>query len=491
MSDFKFPENCSYCTTSYKTEHCTLPYYLVKGFELPQDPTLRAIELTKLHCAYHPDTINQLVSTSNWHIQSATTSRASSSYNESQHSFVYNPDIMSAFAPPSTEGVRLSETTDSLSPPAEEPLPTLGSSQLNLKLTEPTLDLHGLDHQDTETASTPALETTQATPYDSRAIMHLIQDLSMAAITATNLRKIKRQNLTAQDFRECLEKELSLLFQMKEKYTPHHSTKLDHPIALAREIIATHSHDQITDWHGITHKNSITPHGCILNYLPLTRHDSASNKKRLDNCLLRFSKLSLSNPRIPKDRTRLAHLSAKEQISSRGYPTIFEWLKKTKEPVLYQNDPYFLTTIPESPKLSKDKITPPNKSKAQHFCPPTDTATTNVLSQHLDSTINAYLIEQDYVPFSNMTDDHITNLMKSMTEEIIRHNPHWTKPEFLITPTMLSQATQALDLTLSHEIENSLLWNINSIASNLKKLHPLSIAKAPFPHSSNKEELSN
>jgi hypothetical protein len=470
MSEFKFPENCSYCTQTYKTEHCTLPYYLVKSFVLPTEPTLKAIELTKLHCAYHFNTINELVSTANWHLQSQSNSRANSSTHESLHSFVYNPDISSVISTSSEAGVRLPETDLTAVPTAEELTSSLDTQQLDTKLTELNLATASSKAQEQEKHSVPTTEATQATSFNPSAIMHLTQDLSLAAITATNLRKIKRTSLTALEFRNTLSSEIETLLHLKDKYHHRSETKLDHPIALSREIVSSHSNDQLTDWLGTTKTGSIPHSGCILNYLPFTINDEPNSSKRLDNCLIRFSKLSLTNPSIPPDKLKLAHHSTKEIISERGYPTIFDWLKKTKEPILYQNDPSFLPTITESPTSSKSKTLPDSKGKEKHLCPPTDPKTSKVLNDHLDSFVENLLLSKDFVTMPPTKIGTHSTLLTSLAAEMIRHNPHWTKAGYIPTSQQLTQAASTLGLPLPSNFKDPLLWNLMTIIHGLAKL---------------------
>jgi hypothetical protein len=49
MSNFSFPDHCSYCTKEFNTKHCLFPYALVVALPLPEGNKDKAEYLTKFH----------------------------------------------------------------------------------------------------------------------------------------------------------------------------------------------------------------------------------------------------------------------------------------------------------------------------------------------------------------------------------------------------------------------------------------------------------
>jgi hypothetical protein len=49
MSNFSFPDHCSYCTKEFNVSHCLFPYALIMDLQLPEENENKARYLTKLH----------------------------------------------------------------------------------------------------------------------------------------------------------------------------------------------------------------------------------------------------------------------------------------------------------------------------------------------------------------------------------------------------------------------------------------------------------
>jgi hypothetical protein len=457
-----YPEYCPYCTKKYNTTSCLLPYALVSLIELPQDQTDQAIELTELHCSFKAEYLRYYADLTHWH-KSHSDPTNGSVFGPTHNWVVHNDSLppsrlTSTVASTSQSGIPLTEAAHQ---PHQTPEP---QTQLTTEAIAPQVTTNMSTTTDTHSDLTPVtapqskspltaanLEQLNAASFSSEKLstltladaLHLANDTVLALVTAQNLRKKKRTKITLNDLYESLNTELTTADHLGMAYKPKSSTPLDHPIALAREIIAHHDIDTVYNWLDPDSTLSCSHKCCLLNFKRIApNYVHSPTELRLDNHLLLFAKHSVSH--LLKDKSMKKHSTRalNNLLAERFMPTSFDWLTTSPLDKLYLDDHVLLTT-----EKNLSLFTTPHQSShklpLKESSPPIDSTTSKLLSESLPTIVSAALSSKALT---------LSNISPHLREEIfiiqlsnytVRHNPRWNTPTFCVTTHMIENALKS------------------------------------------------
>lgn len=486
MSYQNYPEECNFCTKKFKISSCVLPYALAKHFPLPTDSTDRITELTELHCFFSNDYYRQAVDQTRWRTTTSDSHSGSAPSHTKQWLSELNPEFqtsqMSEIATIETQSTSAEGAPLALASTTSPVLEDAADSRPDPSSKNDTSDPHleekdPLTHSDkspltrcnlrqhttelTHKEPTPALSTNE--------ILHLVEDIAIAATCAQTLRKVRRDKTQLIDLLEPLTKEMDIATDKSKLYVPHTSTKLDHPVALARELTSRHTLKQMSQWLDSTlpveHSHNC---GCILNYKPfsLTLGDTVT-QKRLDNSLLQFSRnateMLLKNGKHKKQ----ASTALKALLEERKMNSTFEWLTNSPLDKLFIDDPNLL-------KLEREKrATKPTRNTKDPTLfrisdPPIPPNTAKTIEKSLLASVNTELVK-DNSPSKELNDKiRIPNILFLITHQVIRYNPKWEQPHFSVSLTMINQATSSLDFNYTTIEKLHLMYTVTNVLNTLR-----------------------
>jgi hypothetical protein len=470
-----YPDYCTYCATKYYSSRCLLPYALASSITLPEDVTLQTMELTELHCSFSIDLFRHSADRVNYH--SSTSDLQSQTGFGPTHNWVVSNDDL----PPTSLLSPTQSTNDSGAPLTSQTArldeaPTFGTAPTPENVESLETKAAPVEHSakpDKRTATNVATSShlTKANleqyttvrkrkaPVPSLSLtdtLHLVSDSVLAVATAQNLRKARRTNMTLEDLRISADKELTTKETLGAKYQPYHSTKLDHPIAFVRELVANHTDSDLHHWRTGKLKESDMSHHC---YLTFSRSNpfivSQPQNKRLDNYLVLFAKASLDVLLSQKEHKDQATTAYKYMLSTRKMDSTFEWLKTSPLEKLYLNDEALLTSeqanAPEKPSTSKANTLPTSES-----FPPLSEKTQKLLNSELpralaDSAQEFNTLRKSLPPGKINRSDYTR-----LVDLLLRLYPTWDKTTFVVKPPMIDQLATRLALTTG-SLENLIL----------------------------------
>lgn len=514
MTKFKYPEQCTFCSTRIGSEHCLLPYEFVMKFSLPHDYTSQVIELTEVHMTYGIQTLHfnsEFLTQIRTRPHSVVASSIDQSVISTTNELLKSDDISTDTQTIDTidQGVKISQTeslpTDEDNHESNEsneshsPLgtpPPFGPrirfpftwdhlnydvpSDLNLSITENQDKGKQIDHanappQDNAQRSNLAEQIVQLS---SNAERSLIKDLTMALIHAYNLDVLKHSKTRVIKFVECLDQELHFKRTYKERYESSRETKLDHPIALAKELVAHHSPEEFQTWE----QGSPNPDhfGCILNFPYLSSISQTVATDMLMDKLVHYAMSVLTHKRLAKDvKDRLSE-SIKIRLSARGHPLAYNWFT-TKSRQLSRH----VNTEPSSTKSNImqsslfDLATSQSKKKIRaepsgsHTCPAIDENLLNFIDTHINDevrqTIDKHRDEMPDTP-SNLT---LVQYFANLTNEFLRHNKSWHNPNSFQKAEHLSKIERNCSFRIIESQRTDTFIILSIIISNLREKHKL------------------
>lgn len=447
MSNFSFPENCFYCTTNFGSQHCVLPFEIVKNFKIPKDHQRMVMEVTQLHCSTDIGLMQYSATHSSWHASQADNQSVSEP--EKIPVPVDLPRRETASPVPQTE-------THS-APQIEKPTEPTFSAIAALKPDESKThsDEFLLVTRDKKAATEAPPRYTLVCPeiiipdkLRPVALVHLCTDVTLAAVTAYTMRKLKR-NFTVEDFIDSFAKECNIKLTHSHDYTKSQNLVLNHPIALAKELVAIHdSNESLLRWKRHLSTPDLTETGC------LTRHPYFQNReqnshisKPLDNTLISYCLATISAAKTRTPSTDSFFTTLKSSFASRKSEKVYDWLKNTSTDKILNSDTRFYKDLKNNSSDSKS-TTKEHKTAEPHSCPPVPALTEQLLKNHLKPSITEALKDTLDTPFEPGAQKTCAQVLTALLSELIRHNPTWRSRHFSISPNLLEAACLHANFTL-------------------------------------------
>lgn len=463
-----------------------LPYKLAKQLQLPTDPNERSLELTELHCTFNNDYYRIAVGHTNWQLSSSD-EMSNSTHSATKHWLhELHPDSQASHM---SEIVTLDTPINEAEghPPASEdetptvPLPVcpVAPELLNKQSTED--DITRASASTIKRSSSPLTDinlrqhTTDSVRRQTTAglsisdVLHLANDIALAATCAQNLRKKRRFTTTIPQLVDSVSKEIDTLNDKGKNYVPFTRTELDHPVALARESISCHKIEQIYDW--LEHKNPVrSTHdtSCIFNFLEARPHSTPPvHDPTLDNCLIMFARTALDL--LQKDSKHKKHaLSAvKALLEERQMLTTFEFALNAPLEKLILNDKELLSyeRSKRLPKSQKPKVV---TTSLKETVPPLSLNTRRIIDNNLLPAVQSELKSEDF-PLDQIRESfRAPNALFLICQKIMQYNPRWDTPTFSVTLHQLEQALSMSELECTTMEKLHLRYTCNNVLTILR-----------------------
>jgi len=481
MSKFQFPENCSFCQSRIGSDHCLLPYQFVKQYVLSEDTVSAIVDITEIHTTYGISALE-----SNFNLLTWVRTRSFSRHGSSDLSFAYpvneqhtgtsnemndssQLEAISSQSTVSDGGASISfsdfitsqldedecrRTLDAIQASSVTPsTPTMAEKLSHLREDSPSeksdnpIPLKGKGPKIITNFSTHEISTDQ----DRRNLYnHLVQDLVMMTKTAFNLHAKKRGWIRISSLKESIMYESNMRSRLGNKYSPTFNSELDGNIAIAKEIIARHSIDDIQLWQS----DKQTSHGnfCFLNDVMFRLEGLSNDQQRLSEELIRFTFFSLSAHLTEKGSNITLSSLIDFELGKANHPCNIAWIKSQYK---------FLNSQQES-RSSESSTTSRRgdpKKVAKEPYPTTDPRLLNYINTHLQVFIVKVINESgnDVPVMSDETKVH-TFIFKLANEFLLR-NKGWHNENSFTSPHHLEKLEEATGLR-SRSSESILTFEI-------------------------------
>jgi len=477
MTEFNLKLNCIFCQSKIGSKHCLLPFQLTESHTLPENALLAMMDATEIHMKYGTESllynfnfINSFeaerldITNSRCHEQAPpSTSQWSEIMNDHEGS---NHDSDNQLT---TENVSKLEDdyskwiTDQLD---EEQLrvkdlpssntSTMKSADSGVKLVHANdfekksfsaiLSAKG-DEPDTHVMAEkreflPKKKHSmkaQVLQLERDEINHTVQDLLLAAKSASNMYANKRCWILTTALIGSICSESQLRDQIGMSYKPSYSTTLDGNKAIAKELIAKHSHDKIESWERDEVNDS--SHFCLLNFNKFSiMHDSESKDKLADSLIGYFystiTSLTLSEAQKAEITENLEF-----ELTKCGHIETFAWING-KSRSLNRIDTS-ARTGKRSGSISSSVTN--NSSKAKSY-PPVDQNLIDYINTHLQVVINQEITKAgDSTPvLTDQTD--LKKLFFKLATEFLRRNKGWLNENSFTNANHLTKLEESTGL---------------------------------------------
>jgi len=505
--EFTYPVNCSYCHSRIGSKDCLLPYEFVCDYDPPKDFLSRTIDITELHATYGNHQL-QINFEFMHRVRTRPTSEVIQAYSES---ISQRSEIGSTFVKPKVIPQQNTDGTDRCQTPTgnSDPVPDHDTPPLRADVKSDSLP----PSNDTEvqpsavqlesptyadklakgkarsatpnsgvtklTGSTqPQLHDDEVTEFQLKIEAlspeqerHLVSTLTMAIAVAHATTTKQSLSMKASKLIECLDVEISMKERLRSHYHNQTTTKLDHPIAMARELVSLHSSTEILSWQeGRTLNCSKC---CVLNYPPLKSTSIVADNDTLVQTLVNYCS-SIANAEFYTQQTKDNIFGkAKIALEQRGNNFAYNWIKSklrsTNNPSLHAQDGRSKTStiVSNSKQIDSDsqlRILSP--AHGGHKCPAIEQGTLELLSTELDSAVDTAL---------KATNKGQQNFIKSISNhdfiftiicEFVKHNKSWINPNSMSSTKSLQKAIDNCNFEPKSEDLTNILW-ITSEAVNL------------------------
>jgi hypothetical protein len=299
-------------------------------------------------------------------------------------------------------------------------------------------------------------------------LAHLADDTVLAVTLAHNIRAKRLTKLTLANFTTLLR--IALLPEFE-------TTQLDSTIpeilqTLVRVIKKTHSSASLESWLSqdpLPHADN--PHMCILHDYFLGPHTPAESEDyRLDNCLIRYSFVTMYAKSVPKEMVTPFHTSIKVLLSDRDSDKLYNWLTANNRDnkKIYQNDPNFVKDPSNKQSL---KSFHDSKILFSHSCPNATTALQTMFEGPLPTAIDSLLERKPDIYTPDVKGYTNTELLTELFKEFTLHYPNWMRPSTVISHGQTETISDYLKLNLKTKDLNKLLWTLNEVLPHIKQVY--------------------
>jgi hypothetical protein len=500
MTEFLFGDNCTYCVSKFGSEHCLLPYQIVKNYVPPTEQVMRAIEISELHAHYGVDALATNLEAFKW-IANRSGSRISASVSSVSATgsqawsdqMSYSAD---AYPPVSvTDPGHGTQPTLSFSRPDWILNQSSSDSDTGVKITQPkqsegspvvkaTLTSIPIENDDGLTSPksedrkslTPRSEfkslfnsgEVKVTSRDDRN--HLITDLIVMAKTAYNLHRTRRDWIKVSQLKESLMYESNLVSTMGARYRASRDTSLDGNKVLAKEIVGCHTADEIHDWEctNMTDRKSF----CLLNCRAFALPMKTENDLPLGESLIQTFFLILDTHDDGKDSESSISKAVEFELSKSEHKSTLEWMK---------NRDYFFRTRSLSGETSSYYGTIKGKVKEEdNPYPPIDDKLLEFINVRLQVTVNKE-IEQAGKEIPTMPDKTThQKFFYKLAVEFLRRNKGWHNENSFTKPAHLTKLEDSTKLRTQSSESLLTFMILKRIIDNFRIAYKQRYPKAVF-----------
>lgn len=468
MTEFQYPDDCTYCQSRIGSTHCLLPYQLVKQYSPPEDKLSLVIDVTEIHAQYgfqilknNYDMIEWIKNRNNSNDVSAQSevSRSVSkdwyeqmteSVDSDSHQLkllalkshdcdvqsTYSDWITSQLRPDGADGVSISCSDDESRILFEGREKKSKDFQTDPIVSELASVRSQVDQLEGLSSSLEVEDHVKSLSLNRDQKNHIIQDLLVSAKAAFNIYSKQRGGIRTTALKESLMSEQDIRLMTGMRYSPSFNTTLDGNKALAKEIIARHSHDQIQTWESGGANHEIKD--CILNKSAFRPPIDANLHSKLGEELIIYFSTIMKIYDTKKDCDFDLAKIIKFELSKSDYPTTFDWIKNRSKYIGMKYHPKQLAMPNQKSQVVSQETKTSN--------PTIDQRLADYINVHLQVIINRELMNAGTnVPM--MTDEtKVEKFIFKLASEFLTRNKGWHNENSFTDPSHLQKIEESTGL---------------------------------------------
>lgn len=491
--ELNFPKRCDFCTSRIGSRHCLLPYNFVIKYTPPTETKDALIDLAQLHMEFG---LESLIASYEFicRITTRPTKEQIHSYAESLSSqstdrkffpdsyrfgymkpseestvtseFLRSPEkeTVDNSTTEEIETAELSESHPSTSMKVDDDS-TSATTTVNVDDTTPSMaeilkrsppTTEATDTIQTEPTQTEIQETHSQKNLKSGHLQHIAHDLFMAMSCAWALNATKKSTFLMSQLHECIFSELQKVERYGEYYHYQDDTRLDHPIALSREIIATHDDTEVRE-HQYGRSNDLQKY-CLLQHSLLQINNSNSSTLTISNGLISYIQSVMRSQAITRHDRDILSTMTKELTTKRGFALAYQWSKtkvlatKTQTSTSSSHLKLALGTKPTPTLTESIKIASSAYSKHAHHVQhetgtssPTPNEMNGPLYQIIDKILDENPNLRSRTPFTELP---LRDVYHQLITSLITHNRGWMNPNTLTTNQSIQKIESHCSFTI-------------------------------------------
>jgi hypothetical protein len=446
------PDDCHFCKTRIGLQSCLLPYAIIREFKPSEDILTNVLEMTELHTRFGIELLNTGFQTRLWMLTRPSDAAIASYADSISHNSMPTGFVPSTPQEPQSTDISIVHSMESQLPESPAPQPVQAPPEPTLPAKEqnpPLCDGVSLPNVGTPTmakvAATPApfipksptmetaiseethKEQAPTAPVQNLSedeLMHLLDDLCIAAIAAHKMENKGRARTHASELYNSINYEIELLKKFGDNYESSHLTSLDHQIPLAKEIVSMHNPTTLFNWEvGHSSKEART---CMLNFDHFTATKLVESTNGLTSSLISYVRSVLRGSHLSPHDSELLRNHMKDSLTRRSEQTTYHWIS-IRIRQLSTPAPKLKSTKPQEPTQA------PTASEDTHECPPYDLKYNDLINVHLTTTVTNVLENKCKTQAAKLRMKDCSQYFCYLTSEFIKHRKSWHNPNSFTT----------------------------------------------------------
>jgi len=510
--EFNFPEQCTYCLANLRSQTCLLPYEFICRYQPPDDQLSKIMDVTTLHTEYGLSSLQYNLEFV-YRIKSRPTSEAIHQYARSQ-SFSTTDDASKfneespiepeteitpiknvdkdeiQFEPMITSPLTKEETSSrSVQYRTTSPKPiqlVINESKRKDKEVETYASATASSPESVSNTLTEIVQNTQTQNLEKDQSQHqyleipspeeenhLIHDLVIAISLAHGMSLKHRTEYRVQKLYECLDTEIETKNRTRENYEPKIFSNLDHPIALARELLMSHTDSEIQSWQQGQQLECVKY--CVLNYPPLSIGSHTSENDRLVQTLINYCNSVLIRRNYTSTFKERLNGKVKLALELKGNQLAYNWLQfkfkaipRTFQSDRRQNQTSRPNLMDYKKQLKLPKVNENNESTTTHTCPAVDIELLEMLNSNLTFIINKVISENSYGKITLPDKFSLNNFLSNIVTEFVKHNKSWRNSNSMASVNSLLKASNFAGYQIRSDEAETILWLVSEIVKALR-----------------------
>lgn len=487
MTEFNFPDNCSYCSRIQgKPIDCSLPYSLVKNSKLSTDMVTRMMEVMDLHNKYGIDPIKFI----NSYVESSINSQSEEqsltdieeTQSETRHSLTSQQidtksDEIKKWSEQADKDLII-ETNFPILPESEKPIISKETGTEISKKDEPYLkgkltaegpSNKGKGKMITSIVTNDPGLKSEPVQYSVEGLQHIIDDVVLAITAGYNLHKKKTEGKRVLLLLKAMTQEVNWKCHSGRTYQPKQVGTLDHEIGIARALVKGHHSDVLLEWEKGNIKASKTDF-CLLNFGPFNNNSANAARNHLIDSLCAYARSSLSSSNMDIKQRQIIVKLVEGELEDQELTQAYKWFQTFKPNII--NDGKTRDISESSSKKKIKTFQDESSDDEEHKCPAIEEETQQIIDRRLLTTVKQAMKSNSWKGFTPPIPLSQEEALMKISAEVLKHNKSWKNPDFIVTKKNLRQAMRWSKVTSTTDEESFLHWTIIAIVTTLRQEKP-------------------
>jgi len=493
-------DDCIFCKSRLHTKICQLPYELAKNYKNPGNDIEEIMAITEIHTHYglpglqanlqftrqildneHMSTFSMRSSTGTQTDQFETSILSTTDDSEREGT---DKQIASQQSEQNDEEeektpvIQKPSTKEATSRTKEKkvkarPIPLKSYASIAETFKEESAMITNVTIANTDEREQPKVSKTQQDEQTLNVddIEHLTEEIMLILIYSNrsdeNFSHTKVEKLIT-----AFDTELEIRKRIKEAYKPSMLTNLDHPVLLAKEMVARHTVSDFKEWE--CGKRITTHKHCILNQPTLSSTNEDTLTTRLIDTLIEYSGRTVDEYESTSKQGQQIRRLLQSKLEARGYE-IYSWFRTKWRRLQAQNEPRIETERNKTrPNLldyqkTREKEEKPKQKHGPHTCPSIEENLLNYLETKVEGIVKTTINEYEGRLPTLKGETKLSSLLTEMIKEFVKHNQGWRNKTSMQTIDHVKKVEHLCSIELTESNRSGILLLLMRALGTIRK----------------------